>query len=96
MILGGDEFMRTQKGNNNAYCQDNEISYFDWDMAGKNRSWLTMSGNWCLSENAIPISGWRAFYGQDRDLDTMKDINWYSVDLSPPGGIFLNNAFWLT
>ncbi|MCD6301945.1 MAG: glycogen debranching enzyme, partial [Anaerolineae bacterium] len=30
MILGGDEFARTQRGNNNAYCQDNEISYVDW------------------------------------------------------------------
>ena len=32
MILGGDEFLRTQGGNNNAYCQDNEISWFDWSL----------------------------------------------------------------
>lgn len=32
-ILGGDEIHRTQQGNNNAYCQDNEISWFDWDMS---------------------------------------------------------------
>ena len=31
MLLGGDELGRTQQGNNNAYCQDNEISWFDWD-----------------------------------------------------------------
>jgi glycogen operon protein len=31
MLLGGDEMSRTQQGNNNAYCQDNEISWFDWD-----------------------------------------------------------------
>jgi glycogen operon protein len=31
MVLGGDELGRTQGGNNNAYCQDNEISWFDWD-----------------------------------------------------------------
>ena len=31
MLLGGDEIGRTQRGNNNAYCQDNEISWFDWD-----------------------------------------------------------------
>jgi glycogen operon protein len=30
MLLGGDEIVRTQRGNNNAYCQDNEISWFDW------------------------------------------------------------------
>jgi glycogen operon protein len=33
MLLGGDEFGRTQRGNNNAYCQDNEISWFDWTLA---------------------------------------------------------------
>ena len=33
MLLGGDEFGRTQQGNNNAYCQDNEISWFDWTLA---------------------------------------------------------------
>jgi len=30
MLLGGDEFRRTQHGNNNAYCQDNAITWFDW------------------------------------------------------------------
>jgi glycogen operon protein len=30
MLLGGDELGRTQHGNNNAYCQDNEVSWFDW------------------------------------------------------------------
>ena len=34
MLLGGDEFGRTQHGNNNAYCQDNELSWFDWVQAG--------------------------------------------------------------
>jgi len=36
MILGGDEFARTQNGNNNAYCQDNEISWYDWSLLDKN------------------------------------------------------------
>ena len=35
MLLGGDEIGRTQGGNNNAYCQDNEISWFDWEHAGR-------------------------------------------------------------
>lgn len=37
MILGGDEFGRTQLGNNNAYCQDNEISWVDWSLLERNR-----------------------------------------------------------
>ena len=36
MLLGGDEFGRTQQGNNNAYCQDNEISWFDWSLLAQN------------------------------------------------------------
>ena len=41
MMLGGDEFMRTQKGNNNAYCQDNDISWFDWGFLENNRDIFT-------------------------------------------------------
>jgi len=37
MLLGGDEFCRTQVGNNNTYCQDNRISWFDWDLLEKNK-----------------------------------------------------------
>jgi len=37
MLLMGDEVMRSQKGNNNAYCQDNETSYFDWSLLEKNK-----------------------------------------------------------
>ncbi len=37
MLLGGDEFGRTQQGNNNAYCQDNEISWYDWKLATTDR-----------------------------------------------------------
>ncbi len=37
MLLGGDEFRRTQRGNNNAYCQDNEVSWFDWSLLETHR-----------------------------------------------------------
>ena len=35
MMLAGDEFGRTQRGNNNAYCQDNEVSWLDWNLKTK-------------------------------------------------------------
>ncbi len=38
MLLAGDEFARTQRGNNNAYCQDNDISWVDWQLVSKQRS----------------------------------------------------------
>ncbi len=40
LMLGGDEFLRTQYGNNNAWCQDNEVSWFDWNLAGRNADFL--------------------------------------------------------
>ena len=40
MILAGDEVLRTQRGNNNGYCQDNELSWFDWALTEKNREML--------------------------------------------------------
>lgn len=40
MLLAGDEVLRTQKGNNNAYCQDNEISWFDWTLTEANADML--------------------------------------------------------
>ncbi len=40
MLLGGDELARTQGGNNNAYCQDNEISWFDWELDGRREQLL--------------------------------------------------------
>jgi len=40
MLTAGDEFLRTQKGNNNAWCQDNEISWVDWSLKEKNADFL--------------------------------------------------------
>ena len=40
MISGGDEVSRTQRGNNNAYCQDNEISWTDWNVTDDQRAFL--------------------------------------------------------
>src|SRR5205823_2824987 len=41
MLLGGDEFGRTQHGNNNGWCQDNELSWFDWESADRDLLELT-------------------------------------------------------
>ena len=40
MLLAGDELGRTQRGNNNAYCQDNEISWLDWELDAEQREFL--------------------------------------------------------
>ena len=45
LLLGGDEFGRTQQGNNNAYCQDNQITWFDWSQADPGL-WPSRAGWW--------------------------------------------------
>jgi glycogen operon protein len=43
MLLGGDEIGRTQRGNNNAYCQDNELSWYDWELDDERRDLLAFA-----------------------------------------------------
>ncbi len=43
MILAGDEVLRTRRGNNNAYCQDNETSWLDWTLVERNADMLRAS-----------------------------------------------------
>ena len=45
MLLAGDEFGRTQQGNNNAYCQDNEISWVNWNIGEKEANWRSSSAS---------------------------------------------------
>jgi isoamylase len=51
MLLGGDEIGRTQRGNNNAYCQDNEISWYDWANADKDLLAFTREAIWLRRNN---------------------------------------------
>jgi len=85
MILGGDEFMRTQKGNNNAYCQDNEISWFNWDYVKKNADILEFLKKAIAFTRHYTVFGQRKFLsGCDLDADSSADITWHGKDLSKP------------
>ena len=55
MLLGGDEIGRTQQGNNNAYCQDNEITWFDWPAADQDL--LAFTTSWWRSARPTRCSG---------------------------------------
>ncbi len=55
MLLSGDEFANTQFGNNNAYCQDNEISWLDWGLLEKNKSYFTYVKNIIAFRAANPV-----------------------------------------
>ncbi|HOS41426.1 MAG TPA: glycogen debranching protein GlgX [Spirochaetota bacterium] len=84
MILGGDECLRTQRGNNNAYCQDNEISWFDWDLTRRNADMRDFVKKAIAFRSRYTILQRRKFLtGQDWDRDGMPDITWYGVDGGP-------------
>jgi glycogen operon protein len=78
MLLGGDEFARTQKGNNNAYCQDNPISWFDWDLAAKNDDLVEFFRKAIGFVRRYPILQRRRFaLGEDLDDDKIPDLAWF-------------------
>ena len=86
MVCGGDEFLRTQKGNNNAYCQDNEISWFDWSFVEKNRDILEFVKKAIAFRSRCTILQGRKFLtGGDADSDGMPDITWFGTNLDRPG-----------
>jgi glycogen operon protein len=81
MILGGDEFGRTQLGNNNAYCQDNEISWFDWTLVGKNADMVEFFRKAIAFTRRFPALQCRKFrLGKDLDADGIPDLSWFAPD----------------
>ncbi len=81
MLLAGDEIGRTQQGNNNAYCQDNDISWVDWKMSDAHRSLLSFTRQLIGLRHAHPIFRRRDFF-QGRPLigDAVRDIVWLQPD----------------
>ncbi|MGE0028202.1 MAG: glycogen debranching protein GlgX [Thermoleophilia bacterium] len=81
MLLGGDEMGRTQGGNNNAYCQDNQISWFDWTLDDDQRELLEFTRRLIEIRRAHPVFHRRDFFGgQDGDGSGLPDIRWFRAD----------------
>ena len=81
MLLGGDEFGRTQKGNNNAYCQDNEISWLDWNLQVENSDLLDFTRELIYFRCQHPVfhrGKW--FQGRAIHGSNVSDIGWYNPD----------------
>jgi isoamylase len=79
MMLGGDELGHTQQGNNNTYCQDNELSWLKWDLDPEQQEFLefvkTVTRIWCEQ----PVLQRRKFF-QDRSIrgDGVQDVTWFN------------------
>ena len=82
MLLAGDEFARTQKGNNNAYCQDNEISWVDWTLAKKNKNLINFVQELMSIRDRYPVLRRNRFLtGIYNEAMGVKDVTW----LQPSG-----------
>ena len=78
MILGGDEMGRTQGGNNNAYCQDNEISWYDWSLLRKNAAFYHFVKEIIAFRRRHPGFMRPEFYsGRDGSYNAIPDISWF-------------------
>jgi glycogen operon protein len=84
MFVMGDEVRRTQKGNNNAYCQDNAISWFDWSLVDKNRDlfrfWKEMIA---FRKRHATVRRPRFFTG-DVNERGLADVSWHGCQLLDP------------
>ncbi|HET6817922.1 MAG TPA: glycogen debranching protein GlgX [Mycobacteriales bacterium] len=86
MLRMGDELAHTQQGNNNAYCQDNEISWLDWSSA----PYVDLVTRLLSLRRSHPVFRQRAFFqGRPLGSDGTKDLAWFT-----PAGVEMNDADW--
>ena len=85
MLLAGDEFKRTQNGNNNAYCQDNPISWINWEYAESNRFFLDFVKRLIQFRKDHPVFRRGHFFqGKDLNNNGLQDIKWMDEHLHHP------------
>lgn len=77
MLLGGDEFRRTQNGNNNAYCQDNELSWYDWRLLERNHEIFRFAREAIAFRKRHPVLSADAFFEEN-------DLQWFGPSGRPP------------
>ncbi|OLT23704.1 glycogen debranching enzyme GlgX [Ornithinimicrobium sp. CNJ-824] len=85
MLAHGDEMGRTQMGNNNVYCQDNELAWMDWDLDPEQSDLLAFTAHLIQLRREHPVFRRRRFFAGDADhggQSDFGDIVWYSPDAS--------------
>ena len=84
MLLGGDEFGRTQQGNNNAYCQDNQLSWYDWNWTEEQHALFAFTKRLLHLRRAHPALHRANFFQGRSIIDTeLQDIRWLRHDGQP-------------
>ncbi len=81
MLSHGDEISRTQEGNNNAYCQDNELTWMNWDLSPSKQELLAFTRKVFGIRQRNPVLRRRSFFhGHPVDDAGHKDLAWYRPD----------------
>jgi isoamylase len=81
MLLAGDELGRTQRGNNNAYCQDNELSWIDWNLDEKRKRLLSFTRSLIHGRLSQPVLMRKGFFQGHHIFDSkLKDVAWFRPD----------------
>jgi len=85
MLLAGDEVLRSQQGNNNAYCQDNALAWFDWELPEQNADMLRFVRELIAFRKRHPsLTTNRYFTGQAMPGRELADIAWHGAELDRP------------
>jgi isoamylase len=84
LLLGGDEFTRSQGGNNNAYCQDDDVTWFDWSAVAHNGDLVDFTANLCRLRQQHAVFHRRQFFrGAPAHETGRDDLDWYRPDGGP-------------
>ena len=89
MLLGGDELGRSQQGNNNAYCQDNDVSWYDWSLDADDEAFLAHVKALLAFRKRHPLFRRRHFLTGDETDAGCKDVAWLG-----PDGTEMREAEW--
>lgn len=85
MLVSGDEVRRSQQGNNNPYCQDNEMSWFDWTLVNKNSDLLRFFKGMAQFRKTHPAVRRSRFFDGGVNERGLKDVAWHGTKLNCPG-----------
>ena len=89
MLLAGDEMGRSQRGNNNAYSQDGEISWLNWDLISEDREFLAFTCHVIALRKEHPAFRRRTFFQRHRQCEGEKSILWFN-----PEGLEMSDDEW--
>lgn len=84
MFVAGDEVRNSQRGNNNAYCQDNEIGWFDWSGSEKHADLLRFWQRMIEFRKKHAAVRQNAFYSGETNMRGLNDVTWHGTKLNAP------------